>query len=64
VVALLEKQLGPYRGKVYAADAARRRSADFADISDLLRDTGVKPEISIADEIAEFAAWYRSHYRV
>jgi UDP-glucuronate 4-epimerase len=28
----------------------------FADVSDLLRDTGLKPEISIAASIAEFVA--------
>jgi UDP-glucuronate 4-epimerase len=36
----------------------------FADVGDLLRDTGLKPETSIADGIAEFVAWYRDHYRV
>jgi UDP-glucuronate 4-epimerase len=36
----------------------------FADVSDLLRDTGLKPEVPIAAGIAEFVAWYRGHYGV
>ena len=64
MVALLEKQLG----RTAVKDMLPMQPGDvpqtFADISDLLRDTGVKPEISIADGIAEFVAWYRGHYRV
>ena len=64
VVALLEKQLG----RTAVKDMLPMQPGDvpqtFADISDLLRDTGLKPEISIADGIAEFVAWYRGHYRV
>jgi UDP-glucuronate 4-epimerase len=36
----------------------------FADVGELVRDIGLKPETSIADGIAEFVAWYRSYYRV
>jgi UDP-glucuronate 4-epimerase len=64
VVALLEKQLG----RTAVKDMLPMQPGDvpqtFADVSDLLRDTGLKPEISIADGIAEFVAWYRGHYRV
>jgi UDP-glucuronate 4-epimerase len=36
----------------------------FADVEDLMRDTGLKPETSIEDGIADFVAWYRDHYEV
>ena len=36
----------------------------FADVADLMRDTGLKPETSIADGITNFVASYRDHYRV
>jgi UDP-glucuronate 4-epimerase len=36
----------------------------FADVEDLMRDTGLKPETSIEDGIADFVAWYRDHYKV
>ena len=36
----------------------------FADVEDLLRDTGLKPETTIEDGITDFVAWYRDHYKV
>jgi UDP-glucuronate 4-epimerase len=64
VVTLLEKQLG----RTAVKDMLPMQPGDvpqtFADVGDLLRDTGLKPETSIADGIAEFVAWYRDHYRV
>ncbi len=64
VVALLEKQLG----RTAVKDMLPMQPGDvpqtFADVSDLLRDTGLKPELSIADGIAEFVGWYRGYYRV
>ena len=36
----------------------------FADVADLMRDIGIKPETSIEDGIGEFVAWYRDHYEV
>jgi len=64
VVALLEKQLGRAAVKDMLPMQPGDVPATFADVGDLLRDTGLKPETPIADGIAEFVAWYRSHYRV
>jgi UDP-glucuronate 4-epimerase len=36
----------------------------FADIDDLIRDVGFRPQTSIADGIHYFVTWYRSHYNV
>ena len=64
VVALLEKQLGRSAVKDMLPMQPGDVPQTFADVSDLLRDIGLKPEISIADGIAEFVAWYRGRYRV
>ena len=64
VVALLEKQLG----RTAVKDMLPMQPGDvpetFADVSELVRDIGLKPETSIADGIAEFVTWYRSYYRI
>jgi UDP-glucuronate 4-epimerase len=36
----------------------------FADIGELMRDTGFAPQTSIEDGIREFVTWYRGHYKV
>ena len=64
VVALLEKQLGRSAVKDMLPMQPGDVPQTFADVSDLLRDTGLKPELSIADGIAEFVGWYRGYYRV
>jgi UDP-glucuronate 4-epimerase len=37
--------------------------ATYADVDDLIRDVGFKPETSIADGIGAFVAWYRTYYQ-
>ena len=36
----------------------------FADVDDLMRDVGFRPDTPIEQGIAAFVAWYREHYRV
>jgi UDP-glucuronate 4-epimerase len=36
--------------------------ASHADVSDLVRDTGYKPDTSVEEGIAEFVKWYKEHY--
>jgi len=36
----------------------------YADIDDLVADTGFKPETSIEEGIGRFVAWYREYYKV
>ncbi len=38
--------------------------ATFADVSDLIRDTGYKPTTSVAEGIKKFINWYREYYKV
>lgn len=36
----------------------------FADVTDLMRDTGFKPTTSIENGLRDFVAWYRDYYRI
>jgi UDP-glucuronate 4-epimerase len=64
VVELLEKELG----RKVAKDMLPMQPGDvletFADVDDLMRDVGFRPQTSIEDGIAGFVAWYRNHYKV
>ena len=64
VVGLLEKELG----RAAVRDMLPMQPGDvaetFADVGDLMRDVGFKPETSIEDGIRGFVAWYRDHYKV
>ena len=64
VVALLEKALGRMAVKEMLPMQPGDVTETFADLTDLVRDTGLKPETSIEDGIADFVAWYRGHYKV
>ena len=64
VVALLERELG----RKAIRDMLPMQPGDvmetFADVGDLMRDTGFRPQTSIEDGIRDFVAWYRDHYKV
>jgi UDP-glucuronate 4-epimerase len=36
----------------------------YADVEDLVRDVGYKPETSVEQGVANFVAWYREYYGV
>ena len=38
--------------------------ATFADVDDLMRDTGFKPKTPIEVGVQHFVDWYRSYYQV
>lgn len=38
--------------------------ATYADVDDLIRDVGFKPDTTIETGIARFVEWYRAYYRV
>ncbi len=64
VVALLENELG----RTAVKDMLPMQPGDvmetFADVGDLMRDTGFRPQTLIEDGIRDFVAWYRDHYKV
>jgi UDP-glucuronate 4-epimerase len=64
VVELLEKALGRAAIKQMLPMQPCDVTETFADVEGLMRDTGLKPETSIKDGIADFVAWYRDHYKV
>ena len=64
VVALLEKELGREAVKDMLPMQPGDVMETYADIGDLMRDVGFKPQTSIEDGIRDFVAWYRGHYNV
>jgi UDP-glucuronate 4-epimerase len=64
VVAVLEQELGLKAAKQMLPMQPGDVEATFADIDDLMRDTGFKPRTPIEDGIREFVKWYRGHYKV
>jgi UDP-glucuronate 4-epimerase len=64
LVAVLEKALG----RTAIRDMLPMQPGDvmetFADVGDLMRDTGFRPQTPIEDGIRDFVAWYRDHYNV
>jgi UDP-glucuronate 4-epimerase len=64
VVALLEQALGHKAVKEMLPMQPGDVPATFADVGELMRDIGFRPETSIADGVRNFVAWYRDHYKV
>jgi UDP-glucuronate 4-epimerase len=64
LVALLEKELGRTAVKDMLPMQPGDVTETFADVGDLTRDIGFRPETSIEDGIRGFVAWYRDHYKV
>jgi UDP-glucuronate 4-epimerase len=62
VVAVLEKELGREAVKQMLPMQPGDVMETFADIDDLMRDVGFRPQTSIEDGIREFVSWYRDHY--
>jgi UDP-glucuronate 4-epimerase len=64
VVSVLEKELGLTAIKEMLPMQPGDVVETFADIGELMRDTGFAPQTSIEDGIREFVAWYRGHTKV
>jgi len=62
VVAVLEKELGREAVKQMLPMQPGDVMETYADIDDLVRDVGFRPQTSIEDGIRGFVAWYRDHY--
>lgn len=61
-VETLERCLGKTAEKNFLPLQVGDVPATFADVDDLMRDTGFRPATSIEDGIARFVEWYRSYY--
>ena len=64
VVATMEKELGREAVKEMLPMQPGDVLETFADIGDLARDVGFRPQTSIEDGIRSFVAWYRDYYRI
>jgi UDP-glucuronate 4-epimerase len=64
VVALLERELGRTANKELLPMQPGDVPETFADVEDLMRDTGFAPSTSIEDGIRNFVIWYRSYFKV
>jgi UDP-glucuronate 4-epimerase len=58
----LEQCLGKKAEKKLLPIQAGDVPVTYADVGDLMRDVGFKPETSIEDGIRNFVAWYKSYY--
>ena len=64
MVAVLEKELGRAAVKEMLPMQPGDVPATYADVDDLMRDIGFRPQTSIEDGIADFVAWYRDYHRL
>ena len=64
VVAILERELGRAAVREMLPMQPGDVTETFADVTELMRDTGFRPQTSIEDGLRNFVAWYRNHYRI
>jgi UDP-glucuronate 4-epimerase len=64
VVAVLERALGRAAVREMLPMQPGDVTETFADVDELMRDTGFRPRTSIEDGLADFVAWYREYYRI
>ena len=64
VVGLLERELGRTAIKHMLPMQPGDVPETFADVGDLMRDTGFAPATPIEVGVRNFVAWYRDHFKV
>jgi UDP-glucuronate 4-epimerase len=62
-IGVLEKELGRKAEKNLLPLQPGDVPATYADVDDLVRDVGFKPNTPIEVGIERFVAWYRSYYK-
>ncbi|OGR20110.1 MAG: capsular biosynthesis protein CpsI [Desulfobacula sp. RIFOXYA12_FULL_46_16] len=62
-VGAIEKAIGKKALKEYLPLQAGDVPATYADVNDLIKDTGFKPSTPIAEGIQNFIDWYRDYYK-
>ncbi|GAB1721581.1 MAG: Uncharacterized 37.6 kDa protein in cld 5'region [Nitrospira sp.] len=63
-IEVLEQTLGKKAEKNLLPLQAGDVPATYADVADLMRDTGFKPATPIETGIARFVEWYREYYKI
>jgi len=64
LIEVLEEALGRQAEKNFLPIQPGDVPATFADVDDLVRDAGFKPETPIEAGVARFVEWYRDYYHV
>jgi UDP-glucuronate 4-epimerase len=64
VVAVLERELGRPAVREMLPMQPGDVTETFADVAELMRDTGFRPQTSIENGLADFVAWYCEYYRI
>jgi UDP-glucuronate 4-epimerase len=64
LIEVLEEALGRQAEKNFLPIQPGDVPATFADVDDLVRDAGFKPETPIEAGVARFVEWYRGYYHV
>jgi len=62
-IGALEKALGKEAEKIMLPLQQGDVPATFADVTDLTRDTGYKPNTSVEEGVAKFVDWYKEYYQ-
>ena len=62
LIQCIETELGIKAEKEYLPMQSGDVYKTFADISDLIRDTGVMPQVSLQDGIKSFVKWYKQYF--
>jgi len=62
-VEAIEKAIGKKAIKEYLPLQAGDVPATYADVNDLIKDTGFKPSTSIDEGINNFVKWYKKYYK-
>ena len=63
-IEVLEECLGREAQKNFMPMQPGDVPATYANVDDLVRDVGFKPETPIEEGIRRFVAWYKEYYRV
>ena len=63
-IGALEKALGKTAEKEMLPLQAGDVPATYADVSDLMKDTGYKPNTPVEEGVAKFVAWYKDFYKI
>ena len=64
LIGILEQALGRNAEKNLLPIQPGDVPATYADVDDLMRDVGFKPETPIADGVQRFVEWYRDYYQI
>lgn len=64
MIGLLEKELGRQAQKNLMPLQPGDVPATYADVDDLMRDTGFRPATPLEEGIRKFVAWYREYYQI